>query len=128
MRTCWRGRSGHGRCLLSPFDDLISDRDHTEALFDFFFRIEIYVPKTKRQFGYFVMPMLHGDRLIGRIDPRLDRETGVLHVNAVYAEESAGASEGAAVRRAIDELGRWLGAGEIRFTRKVPARWRSALR
>lgn len=114
--------------LLSPFDDLISDRDHTEALFNFFFRIEIYVPKTKRQFGYFVMPVLHGDRLIGRIDPRLDRETNVLHVNAVYADEGADASEGASVRRAVDELGRWLGAQEIRFTKKVPSRWRSALR
>jgi uncharacterized protein YcaQ len=114
--------------LLSPFDDLISDRDHTEALFDFHFRLEIYVPKAKRQFGYFVMPVLHGDRLIGRIDPRFDRETGVLHVNAVYAKERAAASWGPAVRRAIDELARWLGTGEVRFTPKVPTIWRTALR
>ena len=84
--------------LLSPFDDLVSDRDHTERLFDFRFRIEIYVPKAKREFGYFVLPILHGDRLIGRIDPRFDRATGVLHVNAVYAQEGAPADAGAAVR------------------------------
>ena len=113
--------------LLSPFDDLVSDRDHTEGLFDFFFRIEIYVPKAKRQFGYFVLPILHGDRLIGRVDPRFDRETKVLHVNAVYAQEGAAASWGLSVRRAVDELARWLGAVEVRFTRKVPPAWRSAL-
>ena len=114
--------------LLSPFDDLISDRDHTEQLFDFFFRLEIYVPKAKRRFGYFVMPILHGDRLIGRIDPRLDKATRVLHVNAVHAEEGAPASAGPAVSGAIRELGEWLGAADIRFTRKVPAMWRTALR
>jgi uncharacterized protein YcaQ len=114
--------------LLSPFDDLISDRDHTEALFHFHFRLEIYVPKAKRQFGYFVLPILHGDRLIGRIDPRFDRQTGVLHVNAVHAEAEASGSWGPPVRRAIDELARWLGADEVRFTRKVPAAWRTVLR
>jgi uncharacterized protein YcaQ len=122
-------RSFHPRTvLLSPFDDLISDRDHTEELFDFFFRIEIYVPKAKRQFGYFVLPILHGDRLIGRIDPRFDRETRVLHVNAVHSEEGAAASWGPSVRRTIDELARWLGAEEVRFTPKVTAVWRTALR
>ena len=113
--------------LVSPFDDLVSDRDHTEQLFGFRFRLEIYVPKAKREFGYFVLPILHGDRLIGRIDPRFDRATGVLHVNAVYAEDGAPAGAGAAVRRTIDELGRWRGATDIRFTRKVPSAWRAHL-
>jgi hypothetical protein len=114
--------------LLSPFDDLVSDRDHTEQLFDFLFRLEIYVPKAKRRFGYFVMPILHGDRLIGRIDPRFDKAAKVLHVNAVYAEEEAPASAGPAISGAIIELGEWLGASDIRFTRKVPAIWRTELR
>ncbi len=111
--------------LLSPFDDLVSDRDHTERLFGFRFRLEIYVPKAKREFGYFVLPILHGDRLIGRIDPRFDRATEVLDVNAVYAQEGAPADAGAAVRRSIDGLAAWLGARDVRFTQKVPASWRS---
>jgi uncharacterized protein YcaQ len=113
--------------LLSPFDDLVSDRDHTEQLFDFRFRLEIYVPKAKREFGYFVLPILRGDRLIGRIDPTFDRASGVLHVNAVYAEEGAPADAAPAVRRSIEELGDWLGARDIGFTRTVPAAWRSHL-
>lgn len=113
--------------LLSPFDDLVSDRDHAEQLFGFRFRLEIYVPKAKREFGYFVLPILHGDRLIGRIDAKFDRTTGVLNVNAVYAEEDAPTDAGPAVRRAIQELGDWRGATDIRFTRKVPAAWRSHL-
>jgi uncharacterized protein len=113
--------------LLSPFDDLVSDRDHTEQLFGFRFRLEIYVPKAKREYGYFVLPILRGDRLIGRVDPRFDRATGVLHVNAVYAEQGAPASAGPAIRRAVGELGGWLGADDIRFTRKMPLGWRSAL-
>lgn len=87
--------------LLSPFDDLVSDRNHTEALFNYFFRLEIYVPKAKRRWGYFVMPILHGDRLIGRIDPTFDRTEGVLRIHAVYSEEDAPASAGPSVARAI---------------------------
>ena len=113
--------------LLSPFDDLVSDRDHAEELFDFRFRLEIYVPKAKREFGYFVMPILHGDRLIGRIDPRFDRASGVLHVNAVFAEPGAPASAGPSVARSIRELASWLGAADLRFARRVPAAWRSDL-
>lgn len=65
--------------LLSPFDNLISDRNRTLALWDFDFKLEIYVPKTKR-WGYFVMPLLHGDRIIARFDLAVDRRAGVLNV------------------------------------------------
>ncbi len=114
--------------LLSPFDDLISDRARTERLFDFFYRIEIYVPKVKRQYGYYVLPILHGERLIGRLDPSFDRKTGVLTVNGVWAEEGATANAGPAIRRSIDELALWLGASDVSATGAVPPMWRAALR
>jgi hypothetical protein len=122
----WRPRT----TLLSPFDNLICDRDRTEELFDFHYRIEIYVPKAKRQYGYYVMPILHGDRLIGRLDPKMDRKTQRLMVNSVYIEDDslAMAESGQAVAAAIQDLGDFLGAKEIEFGERVPAGWRTAFR
>ena len=120
----WRPRT----VLLSPFDDLVSDRDHTEALFDFFFRIEIYVPKAKRQWGYFVLPILHGDRLIGRVDPKFDRRTKVLHVQAVHSQDGTTPSDGAAAAKAIRELATWLGAVDVAIDGPVPTHWRPSFR
>jgi uncharacterized protein YcaQ len=99
--------------LLGPFDPLVADRERAEALFDFRLRLEIYVPAAKRQYGYYVLPILHGDRLIGRIDPAFDRKSRVLTVNAVYAESHAPTDAWPAVRSAIDELAAWLGAADV---------------
>ena len=100
--------------LLSPFDNLICDRKRTEQLFDFYYRVEIYVPAARRQYGYYVLPILHGDRLIGRLDPKMDRKTGRLHVNAAYTEAGVDwAGPGRAVCAAISELAPFLGANEI---------------
>jgi len=115
----FRGRT----TLLSPFDDLISDRERTERLFDFRFRLEIYVPKAKREFGYFVLPILRADRLVGRVDPLFSRREGVLRVNAIYAEEDARRADGPAVRRAIEELAAWLEATDISWP-TFPSVWR----
>lgn len=109
--------------LLSPFDRLIHDRVRTEELFGFRFRLEIYVPKDKREFGYFVMPILHGDRVVGRLDPNFDRAANVLRIDAVYAEPDAPASAWPAIRKQIDELAAWLGAREVVLP-ELPSVWR----
>lgn len=114
--------------LLSPFDPLIRNRERTAALFGFRFRLEIYVPKDKREFGFFVLPILHGDRLIGRVDPTMDRKANVLRVNAIYAEEAAPENAGPAIGKAISRLAKWLGVREIAYSRKVPSIWRDSLR
>ncbi len=115
--------------LLSPFDNLICDRDRTELIWDFYYRIEIYVPEKKRQYGYYVLPILHGEKLIGRVDSRMDRKTGVYTVNAVYAEPNAPDSEavGLDVHEALVEFGRFLGAERLKYGRKKPTGWRPAL-
>ncbi len=113
--------------LLSPFDNLICDRNRTEFMFDFNFRIEIYVPKAKRKYGYYVLPILHGDQIIGRIDPEMDREHNTLTVNAVYAEPNAPAA-GGDIRAALNSLATFLGANKINYNkRKLPAVWKREL-
>jgi hypothetical protein len=100
--------------LLSPFDRLIHDRDRAEALWGFFYRLEMYVPKAKRQYGYYVLPVLHGERIVGRIDPVFDRKSRVLTVNAVYPEDGV-RFPATGLQRALRSLGRFLGADEIRM-------------
>ncbi|MCL4253118.1 MAG: winged helix DNA-binding domain-containing protein [Anaerolineae bacterium] len=112
--------------LLSPFDNLICDRKRTEELFNFYYRIEIYTPQHKRQYGYYVLPILQGDRFIGRIDSVMERKTGVFTINAIYAEENApdDANTIAQIRQTIENLGAWLGAKEIRYSDVLPTIWR----
>ena len=96
--------------FLSPFDRLIHDRDRAEALFEFNYRLEMYVPKAKRQYGYYVLPILRGDRLVGRIDPVFDRKTGVLRVNSVHWEPGV---RPISVDRTVRSLARFVGAEGI---------------
>jgi uncharacterized protein YcaQ len=104
------GRVPARTTFLSPFDRLIYDRERAEALFGFRYRLEMYVPKAKRQYGYYVLPILRGDRLIGRIDPAFERTSGVLRVNSVHWEPGA---RPVSLDKPLRDLARWLGAGSI---------------
>jgi uncharacterized protein YcaQ len=109
--------------ILSPFDDLVADRTRTKRFWDMEFRLEIYVPKAKRRWGYFVLPVLVGDRLVGRLDPAFDREASVLRVNAVHAEPEARRDDRDRVLREIEALATWLGAGNVTLP-TLPSIWR----
>jgi uncharacterized protein YcaQ len=92
--------------LLSPFDRLVSDRDRAEALWSFRYRLEMFVPKAKREYGYYVLPLLVGDQLVGRAEPRFDRKTGTLELLGAWGDTSR-------LDEALDDLGAWLGAASI---------------
>ena len=96
--------------FLSPFDPLIRNRDRVEALWGFRYRIEIYVPAAKREYGYFVLPILRGDDLIGRIDPVFERKAGVLRVNNVWWEPGV---RPVSLERPLRRLARFVGADGI---------------
>lgn len=104
------GRVPARTTFLSPFDRLIHDRDRAEALFGFRYRLEMYVPKAKREYGYYVLPILRGDRLIGRIEPVFERKTAVLRVNSVYWEPGV---KPVSLDRPLRALARFVGAGSI---------------
>jgi uncharacterized protein YcaQ len=116
--------------LLSPFDNLIADRKRTRQLFDFDFKLEIYVPKEKRQYGFYVLPILHGDRLIGRVDSQVNRKTQTYEVNAVFAEPDApkDAKTAKAIAATIQNLASFTGAKAVTYTDRIPNIWAKALR
>jgi uncharacterized protein YcaQ len=121
------GRVPARTTFLSPFDRLVYDRDRAEALFDFHYRLEMYVPRAKREYGYYVLPILRGDRLVGRIEPFLDRKAGVLRVLGLWTQPEARAADGAGIAVALRRLGDWLGATELQIETPVPEPWTRAL-
>lgn len=103
--------------VLSPFDPLLRDRNRTERLFGFFYRIEVFVPEPKREYGYYVFPLLEGDRLIGRIDMKADRKAGRLNVRRLWLEPGVRASAGrmGKLDAELARIARFTGVEDVRY-------------
>lgn len=118
VRGTWRvdtaqlarvGEPFEGRAaVLSPLDRLVYDRKRMAELFEFDYQLEMYKPVAKRRWGYWAMPVLYGDRLVGKVDATADRDRGVLHVDAVHRDVEFSKAMAAAVDREIADLAGWL--------------------
>lgn len=122
----WQPRTS----LLPPFDNLICGRDRTNRLFGFDYVHEQFVPKSRRKFGTYLLPILWGDRLIGRVDSQLDRTEQRLLVHSVHAERGAPTDRetSAEIGQAIAGLAEFLGAREVVYSTRVPRPWKASLR
>ena len=126
VRGTWRvdpsqlGRPFTGRAaLLSPFDRLIHDRKRAMELFGFDYQLEMYKPAAKRRWGYYALPILYGDRLVGKLDATADRDSGVLRVDAVHEDEPFTPDIASAVGDEIDALAAWLGLSTSGMSRQA---------
>jgi uncharacterized protein YcaQ len=106
------GRPFTGRtALLSPFDRLVHERTRALELFGFDYTLEMYKPVAQRRWGYFALPVLHGDRLVGKLDATADRRGGRLRVHAIHQDVPFTAATADDVRREVEDLASWLGLG-----------------
>jgi uncharacterized protein YcaQ len=106
---------------LSPFDNVLCDRARTAELFGFDHRLEIYVPAAQRRWGYYVLPILHRERLVARADAVLDRDAGLLRVNALYHEPGVRRAPALerAIERALERLAAWRGAAGVHVVQRT---------
>jgi hypothetical protein len=108
------GAGFEGRtALLSPFDRLVHDRVRAQELFDFEYTLEMYKPAAKRRWGYFALPILHHDRLVGKLDAAADRKASVLRVHAIHEDVKFTRAIAKAVQAELDDLASWLGLGAV---------------
>ena len=99
--------------LLSPFDRLVHDRVRTQELFDFEYTLEMYKPAAKRRWGYFALPILHEERLVGKLDAAADRKASVLRINAIHEDVKFTRTMTKAVQAELEDLASWLGLSAI---------------
>ena len=101
--------------VLSPFDPVVWDRKRAEQLFDFSYRLECYTPAPKRQYGYFVLPLLHRGEIVGRMDSKMHRSRGVLEIFALYLQDGVRVSQQLerGLKLAINDFARWQGATRV---------------
>jgi uncharacterized protein YcaQ len=99
--------------LLSPFDRLVHDRVRAEELFDFEYTLEMYKPAAKRRWGYFALPILHDDRLVGKVDATADRKASILRVHAIHEDVRFTRTMNKAVQAELEDLASWLGLGAV---------------
>ena len=104
--------------LLSPFDPVVWERARAERMFDFRYRIEIYTPAPKRVYGYYVLPVLQDDRIVGRVDLKSDRQAGMLRVQAAWAEPSADDDTAGRLAAVLHEAARWQGLDGVEVSRR----------
>jgi uncharacterized protein YcaQ len=109
LRDDFEGRTA----LLSPFDRLVHDRGRTEELFDFEYTLEMYKPEAKRRWGYFALPILHDDRLVGKLDAKADRKASVLWVNAIHEDVKFTRTIANAVDAEVEDLASWIGLDAV---------------
>ncbi|HET8631663.1 MAG TPA: crosslink repair DNA glycosylase YcaQ family protein [Thermomicrobiales bacterium] len=116
--------------LLSPFDPLVWDRARAEELFGFAYRIEVYTPAARRRYGYYTLPILHGDRLVGRVDPKAERRQGRLVARAVHLEPGVATDDAllTGLAGALRDLAGFLATPEVVVERTDPAGLLPALR
>jgi uncharacterized protein len=120
VRGTWRvdpsqlGRPFTGRvALLSPFDRLVHDRKRTDELFEFDYQLEMYKPAAKRRWGYYALPILHDDRLVGKLDAAADRKASVLRVHAIHEDVKFTRPMAKAVQTELEDLASWLGLAAV---------------
>ena len=112
LRDEFEGRTA----LLSPFDRLVYDRVRVKELFDFEYTLEMYKPAAKRRWGYYALPVLHDDRLVGKVDATANRKQSVLEVHAVHEDVPFTRDMSEAVHAELEDLASWLGLTSVELT------------